>query len=489
MRLAAIGYPLNDRAGAILLPIGSPLCHDEHSFSHFSMSFDRLRTDSFPYAVLVTIAALLAFCPEMLAQEAVGTTSISASNTQPVIEAGSENSASSLNPTPDSNLHTVTDVRNEVSAEPRRFQYGLQIITRGVYDDNINISQAGHVADWYFTIEPTLTLGFGDISGHEDNYLRLDYFPAMFFFLNHSENDAFQQVISLSGQHRFGRLTLSLGEQIAILDGTDIRGLADQTSPGSQPNLDVAGRTQFQTYSTKVDASYDLSGKTFLSSGANSLITDYKSSSLLSSGDVSGNLFINYRYSDKVTVGVGGTGGYNFAQNPNPGQTFEQANLRLGYQATGKVSLNFTGGIEFRQFEASSRGTYISPVFDLTASYQPFDGTNFSLAGSRRTYNSAVLGGQDFAETTITASMHQRFLQRFSVGISGGYENSDYFSTVNGVSATRIDDYYFFEPSIDFSITRFWTFGGYYLHRQSDSSLTGFSFQDNQVGLKTALVF
>src|SRR5258708_40232090 len=126
--------------------------------------------------------------------------------------------------------------------------------------------------------------------------------------------------------------------------------LADQASPGSQRNLDVAGRTQFQTYSTKVDASYDLSGKTFLSSGANSLITDYSSSSLFSSGDVSGNLFINYRYSDKVTVGVGGTGGYNFVQDPNPGQTFEQANLRLGYQTTGKVNFSFTGGIEFGRF-------------------------------------------------------------------------------------------------------------------------------------------
>ena len=435
------------------------------------MSVDLLRTDSLPRAVLVTVAALFAFCAEMPAQEVTTTSDLSVQPTATI-----------------SDLHSTNDLRSEVSSEPRRFQYGLQIITRGVYDDNINISQAGHVSDWYFTIEPVLTLGAGDIIGHEDNYIRLDYFPSFFFFLNHSDNDAFQEVISLRGQHRFGRLTLSMGEQIAILDGTDIRSLSDQTSPGSKPNLDVASRTQFQTYNTHLDASYDLSGKTFLSAGANSLITEYNSSSLFSSGDVSGNLFINYRYSDKLTAGVGGTGGYNFVQDPNPGQTFEQANLRLGYQATAKVRLNFTGGIEFRQFENNSRGTYISPVFDLSLGYTPTDSTSFSLSGSRRIYNSAVLGGQDFSGTTITASVHQRFLQRFFIGASGGYENSDYFSTVNGVSATRIDNYYFFQPSIDFSITRFWTFGGYYLHRQNDSS-SGFSFKDNQIGLKTELVF
>jgi hypothetical protein len=439
------------------------------------------------------IIALFLFstAANVLAQEAIGspTTTTSTSTSQPVIEPSGDSSPAPLGPIADSNLHSTTNLGNEVSAEPRRFQYGLQILTRGVYDDNINVSQVNRVSDWYFTIEPVLTLGAGDITGHEDNYIRLDYYPALFLFAKHSEDDAFQQVISLAGQHRFARLTLDLSEQIAILDGTDLRSLSDQTSPGGHANLDVAGRTQFQTYNTQANASYDLSGKTFLSAGVNSLITDYNSSSLLSSGDVSGNLFVNYRYSDKVTVGVGGTGGYNFAEQPNPGQTFEQANARLSYQATGKISLNLSGGVEFRQFQDSSRGTYVSPVFELSANYQPFDGTSFSVSGNRRTYNSATLGGEDFAGTTINASLRQRFLQRFYVGVSGGFQNSDYFSTINGVSANRQDNYYFIEPSLDFSITRFWTVGGYYLHRQSDSSFQSFSFDDNQFGFRTALVF
>jgi Putative beta-barrel porin 2 len=437
----------------------------------------------------LSVAFVLALCVSAVAQQFSESNSTSTLTPQPGAEATADLNTPVFNPTPDSNLHTTTDRSSEVSSEARRFQYGFQITTRGVYDDNINISQTNKETDYYFAIEPVLTLGAGDINGHEENYIRLDYAPSLFLFLDHSEHNALQHLIHLGGQHRFSRLTLAFNEEIAILDGTDLRSLSDQTSPGSHVNLDVSGRTKFQTYYTQLNASYDLSGKTFLTAGINSLITDYSSSSLFSSGDVSGNLFMNYRYSDKLVVGVGGTGGYNFVQHPNPDETFEQANARLTYRATGKLNFNLSGGVEFRQFQQSSLDTYVSPVFELSANYEPADGTTFTLSGTRRTYNSAVLGGQDFAATTITASLRQRFLQRFYLGVTGGYENSDYFSTVSTTTANRVDDYYFIEPSIDFSITRFWTFGAYYLHRQNDSSQRSFSFDDNQVGIRTALLF
>src|SRR5204863_1695964 len=214
--------------------------------------------------------------------------------------------------------HRAVVLENEVSSEPRRFHYGFQVTARGVYDDNINISQTNRVSDYYFAIEPILTLGLGDITGHEDNYIRFDYAPSLFLFADHSENDAVQQLIHLEGQHHFSRSTVTLAEEIAILDGTDLRSISDQTAPGSHANLDVSGRTKFQTYNTRLNASYDLSGKTFLSTGFNSLVTEYNSSSLFSSANIAGNVFLNYRYSDKVVVGVGGTGGYDFVDAPNP---------------------------------------------------------------------------------------------------------------------------------------------------------------------------
>src|SRR5438874_6665676 len=456
------------------------------------MSFDRIFFCWFCPAIFFAGAVAwfsLVFVANVLAQEAVGTSATSAPSSQPVAEMSAESSVPMLTPAADSNLHSSNDLGNEVSSEPRRFQYRLQVTTRGVYDDNINISQTQKVSDYYFTIEPVLTLGLGDITGHEDNYVRLDYAPSLFLFADHSEDDAVQQLIHLEGQHQFSKLTVKFGEEIAILDGTDLRTLGDLSSPGGQANLDVSARTRFQTYNTRIEASYDLSGKTFLSSEVDSSITAYDSSNLFSSEVVSGNLFMNYRYSDKLAVGIGGTGGYDRVDGSNPDQTFEQANARIGYQATGKISLNVSGGIEYRQFETNSRGEYISPVVEVNVSYQPFDGATVALSGSRRTYNSAVLAGQDFAGTMITVDLRQRLLQRFYFAVSGGYQNSDYFSTVNGVVANRRDNYYFAEPSLEFSITRFWTVGGYYLRRQNNTSLQSFSFYDNQFGFRTTLKF
>ena len=105
------------------------------------------------------------------------------------------------------------------SAQARRFQYGLLLRVRGIYDDNINISQFNPISDFYFVIEPTITLGLGDIFERTENYIRFDYTPSVFLFLDHSENDAVQHLIHLEGHHRFGRLDLTLVQDIQILDG------------------------------------------------------------------------------------------------------------------------------------------------------------------------------------------------------------------------------------------------------------------------------
>jgi hypothetical protein len=420
-----------------------------------------------------------------LAQDAVQSMTTTSEPSYAAPEANTAPAPVPISSPADSNIRPGS----EVSAEPRRFAYGLQITVRGIYDDNINISNASRLSDYYIAIEPVLTLGAGDIRGHQGNYIRLDYAPSVFVFTRHSENDAVQHVIHLEGYHEFARLTLMLGGDVAILDGTDLRNIGNQDSPGSIANIDLSRRARFETYNTKLSATYDLSGKTFLSTDFNSAITHYDSAIFLSSENLSENLFLNYRYSDKLILGLGGTGGYDVVGGPNPNQTFEQANARLSYQVTGKIALSLSGGLEFRQFEHNSRGQYISPVYALIASYQPFDGTTVALNGSRGTYNSGVLAGQDFSGTTIIGSFRQRFAQRFFVGLAAGYENNNYFSTISGLSTNRNDNYYFIEPGLDFSITRFWTIGAYYLYRRNDSSLQPFAFDDSQVGFRTGLVF
>jgi Putative beta-barrel porin 2 len=368
------------------------------------------------------------------------------------------------------------------SAEPRRFHYRLGLTVRGVWDDNIFISNTNRVSDYYFAIEPMITLGFGDIEGRGGDYIRLDYIPSIILYVDHSDDDAVSHLIHLEGRHQFSRLTLTLSQDVDILDGTNLNSTLDTT--GLQANLDASTPTRLNLFITRLRANYELSGKLFLTGEFDAYITDYPD--FISSETLSGGLYINYNWTPKVTVGIGGTAGYVFVDDPNPDQTFEQVNLRLQYQMTGKLSLYASGGVEFRQFDSSD---HTSPVFELGATYHPFDGTSVTLAGVRRNLPSGFLPAQDFGSTSVVLRVQQRLLQRLYLAVAAGYENDDYFSTASGVSATRNDDYYFVEPSLDVLITRYWSAGVYYLHREDFSSIDFFSFYDNQVGVRTTIRF
>jgi uncharacterized protein (PEP-CTERM system associated) len=366
----------------------------------------------------------------------------------------------------------------------------LRLSVRRVYDDNINLAHDDdlRISDYYTSIEPSVSLGFGDTVARVENYIRLDYLPAVFIFAEHDENNSVQHVARLEGQYRVNRLTLNFSQMVQIMDGVDLQ-TQDSTGSGldQQVNLDVAGRTRFNVYTTHGNLAYYFTGKTFLSAGGDYTATHYPS--LISSEVFSANLFLNYNYSPKFVIGVGGHVGANHVDDPTPDQTFEQANVRVSYQVTGKIDVAGSAGVEFRHFDGDMRDLETSPVFEIGLNYVPFDGTRLSLTANRRTLNSAVLAAQDYAVTNISVGVQQRLLQRFFLGFNAGYENSDYFSTLNNAGSTRQDDYFFVQPSVAVRVTRYWTVGAYYLHRENTSSLDTFSFHDNQVGLRSTLEF
>ena len=391
--------------------------------------------------------------------------------------------AAPLEPDPPQSAE-IEQVAGEQPATSRRVHYRVGLSVREVYDDNINISQTDRREDLYTLIEPTLDVGIGLADG---NFLDLNYSPNAFIFAKHPENDALQHLVTLSGQYRFPVLTLDLTQNVQILDGTGLNSATGTGTDFTRTNLDVAARTRLNIYTTRLDADYSLTGKTFLTASLGYSVSDY--ATLISSSVASANAYINYTYSPKLTIGVGLAGGYDVVDLPSQDQTFEQFNVRASYELTGKVSATISAGVEFRQFSGPSSGDNGSPVFDGNLFYQPFDGTTIALSFNRRTLNSATLGGQDFYSTSVILSARQRFLQRVYLGLSVGYENSTYFSTSNSLVSTRTDDYYFIQASLDLDLTRFWSVGIYYFYRQSDSSLAGFSFYDNQFGLRTSLTF
>jgi hypothetical protein len=370
--------------------------------------------------------------------------------------------------------------------QERRFHYSFGLTIRGVYDDNIFLTNTNKVDDWYFAIEPRITIGFGDMEGRNENYLRLDYMPSIILYADHSDENAVSHLIHLEGGYRFSRLTLSLSQEVYILDGTNLNSIVDTT--GLFANLDNSTFTRLNLFITRLRANYELTAKLFLTAEVDGWVYDYPDSGFISSEMISGGLYINYVVTPKLTLGVGGTFGYNWVDDPSVDQTFEQANFRINYQVTGKLGLSASAGVEIRQFD-DHRDDYVSPVFELGAIYHPFDGTTITLAAGRRILNSGVFEDQDFATTYVVGRFQQRLFRRVYLGLAGGYENSDYFATTSGVNAPRNDDYFFISPSVDVLITRWLSVGAYYLHREDNSNIDFFNFDNNQVGVRANFRF
>jgi len=443
-----------------------------------------LRTFGLPISILAVLAVTVAcLVPNTFGQDAVQpvATNFPSPENQPSAEPSPAFQASQT-----AAGSPIVDINGQAVAEtPRRFHFAFQLTVRGVYDDNINLTQSNKQGDFYTSIEPVISFGLGGTGGDQTDFLSFVYAPNGYIFADNSNADALQHVIHVAAQRQFAKLTLGVNEDIQILNSTNLTSLSDTT--GRQANVDVGQRTKENIFTTNANLSYDLSSKTFLSAGGNYQVYDYPS--LISSETVSGSLSINYNYGAKVIVGIGGTGGYDTAEGLASDQYFEQGNLQLSYRASGKINFSGSVGIEVRQFANNARDDYISPVFNLNGTYQPFDGTFISLTGSRTTQNSGIVNGADFASTKIDVGIRQRFLQRVSLGVNGGYENDNYFSVANNVDVTRDDDYYYIQSSIDVNVTRYWTVGAYYLHREDASSLDAFGFSDNQFGARTTLTF
>ena len=395
------------------------------------------------------------------------------SGTEPPLPAGGTSS-------PSRDVQVETN-GNPVNENFRRFRYDLGVTVREVYDDNINISSINRISDSITVIEPAIHLGFGDSAGGF-NYLTLDYIASVYFFADQTERDTVEHLIHLAAQHDFGHLVLGISQDVRILDGTNLNTLSNTT--GVQANTDVGAPSRENTYTTTVDATYDLTGKLFLSGQISYAMDDYET--LISSRQASANLFINYVYSPKLVIGLGATGGVNSSDGPTSNETFEQMNVRTNYIVSGKISLSLSGGLEFRQF---GDGDSVSPVYEIEGTYRPFENTVITIAGSRRTVSSASLAGQDYTDTNISLTFSQRLFSRVNLSLGVGYTNSDYLSATTGASTARNDDYFYVEPSIDVDITRYWSIGCYYLYRQDSSTLALFSFYDNQFGVRSSLTF
>lgn len=364
------------------------------------------------------------------------------------------------------------------------FEYAIHLSIRGAYDDNIALTHMNRLDDWFVLIQPSLMLGIGELA-QQGTFLMVNYLPNIYRYDDHQEFDSDQHFIRVSSGYKTSNLTLRLSQDVAILNNIVLA-----ASTGERLSLVPTGRTDLDIYNTNLSANYNMTPRDFLFAELRMNRTEY-AQPLISSELYIADLYLNHGFGQSFVLGFGVEGGYNAVDFPTPNQTMVRTNAHLNYTPGKEFSLDIIAGEEFRSFQHLARGTYTTPVFAISATYSPSDSTKLVLAASRQIYNSAAATAQDYVDTSVGGMIRQRVCKQLYLALLAGYEHVEYFNAIDLPMPlpTLRADYFYVQPSADILLTRYWSFGGYYLRRQNSGSISIVDFYSNEFGLRTTIKF
>jgi hypothetical protein len=348
--------------------------------------------------------------------------------------------------------------------------------------------------DFIFSFSPGVNISKASDLEESRTLFSLDYSPDFIFFVRHPHENSIDHSAKFKAGYGFTKLTLGLSQDF------------DQTSGEV---VDVGSRVRQMSYRTGVNARYELSEKTFLNAEGTFSIRDYEE--LTDSQEWSMTPTANYQITPKVTLGLGLSAGQLFVDEQhnesvvvvqtnsmgvaepvtnnvihveNRTQTQIGPTLRASYKTTEKTDVSASVGGEWRTYDDG--GSDFGPVFSLSGTYQPWQGTRFSITAHRREQNSAVISGANFVSTGVSFTARQQLMRRLSGHFRFSYDHSSYKAVDRGASTSREDDYYLLRYGLDAILGRSWTIGLFHQYRDNVSSEDIFSYSNNQVGIQAA---
>lgn len=363
----------------------------------------------------------------------------------------------------------LSDAPPEPDAQSRPWKVNLHATAESYYDNNIFISPTGRQSDFVSLLSLGGGLILGDYTARENNYFTSDYTATAELFKRHTNQDAIEQNLSMEGQVKLAHITFR--GDVQIQDTTE-------------SNVDIGNRVRSQIYTAHASARYNVSEKTYVEATGQIIVAHY--SSYIGSNDGRAGVAFHYMPNPRTTVGVGVMGGVLTVAG-SPSQTYEQ--LLASYQmlATGKFTVDASAGVEDRQ-TPNNKGL-ITPVFDITGAYKPFQGLDLSLSAFRRVVNSAFYAGSDYIATGVTAGGQYQLSARFTLILDAGYMNDDYRNVATGPGVARDDNYIFVRQALRYTPSKYWDVELYYYYRNNHSSVHAFTFNDTQVGVSVNLKF
>ena len=204
--------------------------------------------------------------------------------------------------------------------------------------------------------------------------------------------------------------------------------------------------------------------------------------------------WLNYQFAPRLSAGVGA--GFTYDNlSVGPDMTSEEYQGRIKWQATDKISLVLSGGLNDMQFLNSSVPDLLSPVFSASVLYQLFLPTTLSVSASRATtpsyFENAVT-----EVTSVSAGLHQRLLGRLYLDVTGGYGSTSYTGSAVGFNGANLSSYDLASINVSLSTTflRRASAAVYFQENILSSGATGaassfYNYTTTQVGLSLGYRF
>lgn len=340
-----------------------------------------------------------------------------------------------------------------------------------VYDDNIRLSSTDAQQDFLFVMSASIAWQWGDVRLKRGSWARVYYEATAVAFAEQSDENSVDHDFQAGVQKRAGRLATALEGRYRRLSGA---------------TPDLGDRVQRDDYQARLSGVYELSGRTFLEGNASWNAVRYQEAGLADYDEFLGGMFAGYEVSGRTKVSAGGAVGQLRVADAGR-QDFQRALVKVNRASTGALGLTGKAGAEFRQTRS---GNNITPIFAVTADYEPVeDSTRVTAEVFRETVASGALAGENYLRTGGALRLSQRLGSRFIAGLEAGYEQLKYEETTAGAESGRADDYFFAKPSLKYEFNTRRRAEVFYSFREDDSSLEDFSFTANQWGLSFGLDF
>lgn len=305
---------------------------------------------------------------------------------------------------------------------------------------------------------------------------RLDYTPTLQFYSSSQFQNTVNHAVALSGNGSYEDWTFGISQTYAH---------------SSEPQVQTASQTDQDNYGTSLNATYALNTEITLTFEAaqnfqfvGGTVQTNQLSDTLSWSTTEG---LNYQL--LPGLGIGPTIGFGYDhEQVGPDMAHEQFQGRINWQVGHKLSFNFSGGFEYRQFLDSNQSAELNPIFNLSLVYKIFEVTTLTLSASE-SISSSYFQGQTTTTTGFTAGLRQRLLGKLYLDLSGGYSTSSYNATTSAISANRNDDHSDINVRLSCPFLKRGSASVYYDWSDNSSNENGFSYTSNQVGLELGYRF